>query len=76
MSSKYHSRHEQLDVEKCVKQSGGNKFDLIIMAANRGREIKQQNQHSKHMEHHHGVVTALLEIQSGTVDPNWCNKVK
>lgn len=76
MGSKYHSRHEQLDVEKCVRQAGGNRFDLIIMAANRGREIKSQNQNSVHMEHHHGVVTALLEIQGGKVEENWERKIK
>lgn len=76
MGSKYHSRHEQLDVEKCVKQSGGNKFDLIIMAAQRAREIKMGNSHSTKMEHHHGVVTALLEIQSGKVDEEYYKKIK
>lgn len=76
MGSKYHSRHEQLDVEKCVKQSGGNRFDLILMASQRGRAIKNQNQHSVHMEHHHGVVTALLEIQDGKVDTDWATKTK
>lgn len=76
MGSKYHSRHEQLDVEKCVEKSGGNKFDLIIMASQRAREIKSQNQHSVHMEHHHGVVTALLEIQSGKVDHEYYKKIK
>jgi DNA-directed RNA polymerase omega subunit len=76
MGSKYHSRHEQLDVEKCVKQSGGNRFDLILMASQRGRAIKNQNQHSTHMEHHHGVVTALLEIQDGKVDTDWATKTK
>ena len=75
-SNKYHSRHEQLDVEKCVKQAGGNKFELIIMAAQRGREIKSQNQNSIHMEHHHGVVTALLEIQGGKVDQEYFKKIK
>lgn len=75
-SNKYHSRHEQLDVEKCVRQSGGNKFDLILMASQRGREIKSQNQHSIHMEHHHGVITALLEIQGGKVDWEYFKKIK
>jgi hypothetical protein len=76
MGSKYHSRHEQLDVEKCVRESGGNRFDLILMASQRGREIKSQNQHSVHMEHHHGVVTALLEIQGGKVNAEWIGKIK
>jgi len=74
--SKYNSRGEQLDVEKCVKLSGGNKFDLIIMAAIRGREIRSQNQHSTKMEHHHSVVTALLEIQNGKNPEDWQKKVK
>jgi len=74
--SKYHSRHEHLDVEKCVKESGGNKFELIIMAAQRAREIKAGNSHSIHMEHHHGVMTALLEIQHGKVDQEYYKKIK
>jgi DNA-directed RNA polymerase omega subunit len=76
MSTKYISRGEQLDKEKCVKQSGGNQFELIIMAAQRAREIRSQNQHSNKMEHHHGVVTALLEIQSGKVDTEYFKKIK
>ena len=74
--TKYASRGEQLDVEKCVRISGGNKFDLILMAAQRGREIRSQNQHSVHMEHHHGVVTALLEIQSGKFEEEFWKKIK
>jgi len=76
MSSKYHSRHEQLDVEKCVRQSGNNRFDLIIMASQRAREIKMGNSHSMKMEHHHGVITALLEIQGGNVDQEYYKKIK
>lgn len=76
MSSKYHSRHEHLNVEQCVKNSGGNKFDLIIMAAQRAREIKAGNSHSTKMEHHHGVLTALLEIQGGKVDQDYYKKIK
>ena len=76
MSGKYHSRHEQLDVENCVRESGNSRFDLILMASQRGREIRQQNQNSIHMEHHHGVVTALLEIQSGKIPSEWQRKIK
>lgn len=74
--SKYVSRGEQLDKELCTKQAGGNQFELVIMASQRAREIKQQNSHSIKMEHRHGVVTALLEIQSGKIDPKWQQKIK
>ncbi len=63
--TKYVSRGEAIDTEKCVRVSGGNRFDLIIMASQRAREIKQRNPNSVRMEHHHSPVTALLEIQSG-----------
>jgi DNA-directed RNA polymerase omega subunit len=76
MSTKYLSRGEQIDKEKCVKQSGGNQFELIIMAAQRAREIRSQNQHSNKVEHQHGVVSALLEIQSGKVDTEYFKKIK
>ena len=76
MSTKYTSRGEQLDKEKCVRESGGNQFELIIMAAQRAREIRSQNQHSNKMEHNHGVVTALLEIQNGKVDTEYYKKIK
>ena len=49
---------------------------MIIMASQRAREIKSQNQHSIHMEHHHGVLTALLEIQSGKADQEFYKKIK
>lgn len=74
--SKYNSRGESLDKEKCVRLSGGNQFDLIIMASHRARTIKQQNAHSTKMEHHHGVVTALLEIEAGKIDSDWQQKIK
>jgi DNA-directed RNA polymerase omega subunit len=74
--SKYNSRHQEFNKEICVKNAGGNQFDLIIMGAQRAREIRGQNQHSTKMEHHHGVLTALLEIQSGKVDEEYFKKIK
>jgi DNA-directed RNA polymerase subunit K/omega len=61
----YDSRHPQLDVEKCVALSGGNRFHMIIAASERARELKQKNRHSERVEHLHSPITALLEIQTG-----------
>jgi DNA-directed RNA polymerase subunit K/omega len=61
----YDSRHPQLDVEKCVELSGGNRFEMIIAASERARSIKQANRHSDRTEHLHSIITTLLEIQTG-----------
>jgi DNA-directed RNA polymerase subunit K/omega len=74
--SKYHSRHQEFNKETCVKNAGGNQFDLIIMGSQRAREIKAGNSHSNKMEHRHGVMTALLEIQSGQIDREYWKKIK
>ena len=75
MSTKV-SRGSQIDMEKVIRQSGHGRFDMIIQASQRAREIKQQNRHSTRDEHIHGTVTALLEIQSGKVDQDYALKIK
>ena len=70
------SRGSQVDMERVIRQSGNGRFDMVIQATQRAREIKQQNKHSMREEHLHGVVTALLEIESGKVDQDYALKVK
>jgi DNA-directed RNA polymerase omega subunit len=65
MTNKSNSRSSEVDIEKCVEVSGGNKFNLVLMAAQRARQIKHQNQGSQKHEHLHSNITALLEIQEG-----------
>jgi DNA-directed RNA polymerase omega subunit len=72
----YISRGASIDTEKCVAEAGGNRFDLVIMATQRAREIKQQNRHSFKDEHVNGVVSALLEIQAGKFNKDWRQKVR
>ena len=70
------SRGSQVDMERVIRQSGNGRFDMVIQATQRAREIKQQNRHSMREEHLHGIVTALLEIESGKVDQDYALKVK
>jgi DNA-directed RNA polymerase omega subunit len=76
MSIKYDSRGSLVDKEKCVRDCGGNQFDLVVLAAARAREIKQNNKHSRLEEHLHGPVSALLEIQSGKIDQEFWKRMK
>jgi len=71
------SRGTEIDTEKCVVNSGGSRFDLVLIASERAREIRRQHASSQKREHVHSIVTALMEIQQGTVEPRkYLNKVK
>jgi DNA-directed RNA polymerase subunit K/omega len=73
---KKESRVIHLDNDKCVEMSGGNRFNLVIMAAARSREIRRQNRDSEKFEHIHPNVTALLEFQNGTYGADYIKKIK
>jgi hypothetical protein len=60
------SRSPQLDTEKCVRQAGNYRYDLILIASERLRELRRQH---KHGTRYYTAVDALLDIQDGLVDP-------
>ena len=64
----YISRGTTVDLEQCVANMGGNRYNLVIIAAARAREIALQNRHSDRHMHLHTPVTALLEVQNGELD--------
>ena len=66
-------RNQILDVQKCAEQVGG-RFDLVLIASRRAREIRHDNKESLQHDHTHTVVTALLEIQEGVVGREYLAK--
>lgn len=58
------SRASEVDTQKCVENFGGNRFELVISAANRAREIAQRNKEGKKFLEPDPIITALLEIQN------------
>ena len=71
------SRGPKLDNEICVEQAGGNRFNLVLIASERAREIRRQNKESDKREHVHSIVTALEEIQAGKIEPRkYLNKLR
>ncbi len=71
------SRGPSLDMEKCVQAAGGNRFNLVLIASARTREIRRQHAHSDKREHVHAIITALADIEAGTIEPiKYLNKVK
>jgi DNA-directed RNA polymerase omega subunit len=69
------SRGPNINVETCVEAAGG-RYNLVLIAAARAREIRKQNPDSQDREHLFSVVTALEEIQAGKVDADYIYRVK
>ena len=69
------SRGPTIDNEKCVDHIG-NRFNMVLIAAGRAREIKRQNRDSDLREHVHSNITALLEIQAGKIGLDYLKKIK
>lgn len=55
------TRATEIDVEKCIRKAGVGRFDMIIAATERTRELKKQNKETNKFI---SVVDALLEIQN------------
>lgn len=76
MTEKFQSRGPSLDTDLCVNNFSGNRFQMVIGAALRAKEIKRQNSNSERFEHTHPVMTALLEIQDGKLGPEILDKLR
>jgi DNA-directed RNA polymerase omega subunit len=59
------SRGPDIDIQKCTKIVGGNKFELVLIAAQRARELRRQNPN----ERHNYTVEALMDLQANMLDP-------
>ena len=76
MAEKFQSRGPNLDTDKCVENFGNNRFNMVIGAALRAKEIKRNNRESSKFEHTHPCMTALLEIQEGKVGVEILDKIR
>ena len=70
------SRGSKIDMQKCVANAGNNRFNLVLIASARAREINRQNSTSSNTAHQNPVVTALDEIQSGLIGTEYLQKIK
>lgn len=68
------SRGPQLDTELCTRNVGAARFDLVLIASERLREMRRQHKDSGR---YITPVDALLEIQEGKIDPEvYLNKIR
>ena len=70
------SRGPSIDTNECVELVGGNRFNLVLIAAARAREIKRQHRESDTREHVYSNITALLEIQEGKIGAEYIKRIR
>ena len=70
------SRGPQIDTDLCVANCNNNRYDLVIMASARAREIARQHRDSENPNHIYPIINALLEFQTGQIQLDSVRKVK
>jgi len=66
MKSRIDSRGPKIDMEQCVRQAGGGRYDMVLIGAQRLRELKRV--HREDATRYVTCVDALTDIQNGIVD--------
>lgn len=74
-ATKIASRGPQINTQKCVENVGGNRFELVLIAATRAREIAKKHRASERTDQVCASVTALLEIQEGKIGREYLKKI-
>ena len=69
------SRGTEINTEKCIENVGGNRFDLVLIAAARAREIARKHKHDELTTPVNAPVSALMEIQEGRIGKEYLRKV-
>ena len=66
-----------LDIEKAVEMVGGSRFELILIAATRSREIAQAHNinNPKDIKNTKPNIQALREIEDGKIGREYLDKV-
>ena len=75
MKNKSLSRGPEIDTEKCVENVGGNRFDLVLIASARARELSRRHKAAELETQMNAPVGALLDVQSGVVGREYLKKI-
>lgn len=70
------SRGPTVDMEKCLAQAGGNRYDMIIIAAQRAREIARKHRADERKDAAYPIVNALKQLEAGEYGREYLNKVR
>ena len=70
------SRGPTVDTEKCVVQAGGSRFDLVLIATVRARELSRRHKAAGLTTQVNSPVSALLDVQEGKIGREYLKKVE
>jgi len=70
------SRGPHIDYDKCLKNIERNRFNLILIAAARAREIVKKNRANGKVEHECTPVSALRDVEVGLVKKDYLRKIR
>ena len=78
---KLDTQSKDLNIQTCVKNVGGNQFEMILIAATRAREIASSRliaqKNNPHLKYPVKIVTsALEEIEQGKIGREYLGKVR
>jgi len=62
------SRGTEIDIEKCVRIAGGNRYDMILSATQQSRTLYKRTADRAELQHSDALISTLLAIQNGTVE--------
>ena len=71
----------ELDVDKALANVGGNRFEMILIAATRAREIESTRRIAQHTNNqikyrNRSISAALQEVEEGKVGREYLYKVR
>ena len=71
----------EIDIDRALVNAGGNRFELILIAATRAREIEStrriaQNNNSSLKYRNRTISAALQEVEEGKIGREYLNKVR
>ena len=64
------SRTPDIDIDKCAEKVGG-KMELILLAAQRARDVRNKHLKGDRDLHKNFATEALLDIQDGTIGADY-----
>jgi DNA-directed RNA polymerase omega subunit len=70
------SRGPNIDTQQCVEQVGGNRFDLVLIASVRARELSRRHKAAGHTTQFNAPVSALQDVQEGKIGREYLKKVE
>ena len=70
------SRGTGINTEKCVENAGGNRYNLVLIACHRARDIERHNIQLQKQAYENPIVSALLDVQNGAVGEEYLKRIR